>query len=65
MNCLMGMQAGSQPEAAIEALSDAMRSSLNDSDVGLLLAEVYLDLVEVTLTETALDITPDRDLTPA
>ena len=65
MNRATRLQAEGQPEAALIALRDAMRSTPDDPEIRLLLAEVYLDLDEGALAGTALDQALDRGLTPA
>lgn len=59
------LQTEGQPEAAVSALRDAMRSSPDDPEVRLLLAEVYLDLDQGALAATALDQALERGLAPA
>ena len=59
------LQETGQPEAALSALRDAMRSTPDDPEVRLLLADVYLDLDEGALAGMALDQALDRGLTPA
>lgn len=59
------LQAEGNPEAALSALRDAIRSTPQDPELRLTLAEVYLDLDQGALAGTALDQALDRGLVPA
>ena len=53
-----------QPEQAVTALREAMRSRPEDPEVRLMLAEVYLDLEQGNLAQKSLEQAVERGLAP-
>jgi len=61
---VIGLRAAGKFEAAVTALRAAIKSSPDNAELRLLLAEVYLDLDDGALAAVALDQALDRGLAP-